>query len=90
MSIQVYIHKTHRQFTGDRETVDVAGSTVGECLDHLVRQHPDLQNMLFDGKGKLHNTLEIYLNMESTYPEELAKPTREGDEIFITLMLAGG
>jgi molybdopterin converting factor small subunit len=90
VSIQVHIHKTHRQYTGGREIIDVTGATVGECLDHLVRQYPDLQNMLFDGKGKLHNTLEIYLNMESTYPEELARPTRDLDEIFITLMLAGG
>jgi hypothetical protein len=30
------------------------------------------------------------VNMESTYPEELAKPVRDGDEIHITLMLSGG
>ncbi len=45
---------------------------------------------IFNEKGKLLNTLEIYLNMESTFPEELAKPTRDGDEIYITLLLAGG
>ena len=90
MSIQVHIHKTHRQYTGGQKVVDVSGTTVGECLQHVTRRYPELEKILFDKKGRLHNTLEIYLNMESTYPEELAKPTRDGDEIYVTLMLAGG
>lgn len=90
MSIKVHLHKTHRQFTNGREAVDVKGNTVGECLHRLVQKYPDLEKVLFDGKGNLQKTIEIYLNMESTYPQELAKPTKESDEIHIILMLAGG
>lgn len=89
MSIKVNLHRTHRQLTGDLETVEVEGSTIGECLERLVEQHPAMQAALFE-KGKLRNTIEIYLNMESTYPDELARPTRDGDEIHVTVMLAGG
>jgi hypothetical protein len=70
--------------------VDVQGQTVGECLQHLVRQYPDLAPALFDGKDKLQKTIEIYLNMQSTYPDELAKKTQDGDMIHVTLLLAGG
>ena len=90
MSLKVHLHKTHRQFTDGLDAVDVKGDTVGECLQHLVQKYPDLEKVIFDGKNKLQKTIEIYLNMESTYPEELAQPTKDGDEIHIVLMLAGG
>ena len=90
MSIKVHLHKTHRRFTDGLETVDVEGHTVGECLQQLIRQYPDLEPALFDGKDKLQKTIEVYLNMQSTYPDELAKNTQDGDMIHIILMLAGG
>jgi hypothetical protein len=31
-----------------------------------------------------------YVNHESAYPGELKKTTRDGDEIYLTFMLAGG
>lgn len=90
MSIRVYLHKTHRPHVDDLESVEVSGQTVGECLQHLVRRYPQLASVLFDDHEKLHKTVEVYLNMQSTYPEELAKPTKSGDVIHITLLLAGG
>jgi molybdopterin converting factor small subunit len=90
LSIRVYLHKTHRQYVDDLESVTVTGDTVGECLQDLIRRYPRLAPKLFDGSDKLLTTVEVYLNMQSTYPEELAKPTQNGDEIHITLLLAGG
>ena len=90
MSISINIHKTHRQFANGLEVVDVEGQTVGECLNHLVQQFPALKDVLFDKKGKLLNVIEIYVNMESAYPEELAKKVKDGDKINILVMLAGG
>jgi molybdopterin converting factor small subunit len=90
VSIQVHIHKTHRQHTNGKEAVEVEGKTVGECLKHLVGQFPDMEKELFGKKGDLRNLIEIYINMESAYPNELAKPVKDGDEIYITFMLAGG
>jgi hypothetical protein len=46
--------------------------------------------MLFDKKGTLLNAIEIYINLKSAYPGELVKPVKDGDDIHITLMLAGG
>jgi hypothetical protein len=56
----------------------------------LVERYPELKPQVFDTGGKLQRTIEIYLNMTSAFPNELAKPTRDGDQIHITLMLAGG
>jgi len=90
VSINISIHRTHRQFTGGLDTVEVQGNNVGDCLEDLIRQFPDMRNALFDKKGKLLNAVEIYINQKSAYPDELAKPVKDGDDIHITLMLAGG
>ena len=90
MSINLSIHRTHRQFTDGLDSVEVEGNSVGNCLDDLIRQFPDMRNALFDKKGKLLNAIEIYINLKSAYPDELLKPVKDGDDIHITLMLAGG
>ena len=90
MSITLNIHKTHRQCTQGQETVQVDGGTVGECLDVLIAKYPGMKEVLFSGEGKLKNQIEIYLNKESTYPNELRKKVQPGDEIYIIVMLAGG
>ena len=90
MGIKVHIHKIHRQHTNGMETVEVEGNNVGDCLKHLVNQFPGIEKGVFDKKGNLRNIIEIYINLESAYPDELAKPVKDGDEIYITLVLAGG
>lgn len=90
MSVKVSIHKTHRHLTGGLEKIDVNGQTVGECLNNLIKIYPGMSKVLFKPAGKLHPLIEIYVNMKSAYPEELKKTVNDGDEIFITLMLAGG
>ena len=90
MSIQVHIHGTHREATNGKGVVETKGNTVGECLANLVQAYPDMQEVLFEKNGKLRNLIEVYVNHESAYPDELKKTTRDGDEIHLTFMLAGG
>jgi molybdopterin converting factor small subunit len=90
MSIRVNIHKTHRQYTDGLAVVEVEGKTVGDCLSNLIKQFPGIKDAVFDKNGKLLNVVEIFVNMQSAYPGELARPVVDGDEIHITVMLAGG
>ena len=90
MSVTVSLHGTHRQYTGGLEVVEVQGETVGDCLDHLANEYPGIGQALFEKKGKLKRHIEVYLNLKSTYPQELAMPVKDGDEIYITVLLAGG
>jgi molybdopterin converting factor small subunit len=90
VSVSVYLHKTQRRFAAGQERVEVEGKTVGACLRELVDRYPPLKPQLFDGHGGLQKTVEIYLNMTSAYPDELSRPTADGDQIHVTLMLAGG
>jgi len=90
MSVKVHVHVTHRQHTNGLDVVAAEGKTVGECLNHLVRQYPGMEKALFAKKDKLHNFVEVFLNNTTAYPNELAKPIKDGDEIALLVMLAGG
>jgi molybdopterin converting factor small subunit len=72
------------------EVVSVEGNTVGECLSHLVQQYAGMEKALFAKKDKLRNVVEVFLNHATAYPNELAKPVKDGDEITLLVMLAGG
>ena len=90
MPVKVHIHITHRQFTNDLEVVAVEGNTVGECLNHLIKQFPGMEKALFAKKDKLLNVVEVFLNHATAYPNELTKSVKDGDEINLLVMLAGG
>jgi len=90
VAVKVNLHLTLRQFTNGQEMVEVDGKTVGECLKNVVREFPAMESSIFAKNGKLANVVEIYLNLQSAYPNELARPVKDGDEIHVTMMLAGG
>jgi len=90
VAVKVNLHLTLRQFTNGQEMVEVHGKTVGECLKNVVKKYPAMESSLFAKNGKLSNIVEIYLNLQSAYPNELARPVKDGDEIHLTMMLSGG
>ena len=90
MSIKINVSLFLHQYTNGREVVEVNGSTVGQCLDHLVKQFPSIEQWLFDNSGKLHSYIDVYVNGKSAYPEELVKPVKSGEELYILFMVDGG
>jgi molybdopterin converting factor small subunit len=90
VAVTIYIPLIHRHLSDDVGTAEVDGKTVGECIHQLVKRFPNLQSAIFDEKGELQNLLEVFLNSESAYPGELARSTKDGDEIHITTILSGG
>jgi MoaD family protein len=73
-----------------RNVIDVRGSTVGECLNQVVKRFPSIKKQLFTSTGELFNNVLISVNGESAYPEQLAKPVKDGDELKIVFMISGG
>ena len=90
MSIKIDIPSYLQPFTNNMEVVEVNGSTVGECLNYLVKQFPSIEKMLFTKTGKLLGYVGIYVNGEDAYPEELAKPIKDGDGLHILYIIGGG
>ena len=90
MSIKMKLHTMLQECADGKEEVEVEGITVGECINDLIRQYPATKNELFDRRGRLLGFFDIYVNAVSSYPEELKKAVNDGDEITITVFLAGG
>lgn len=77
-------------YTDGAATMDVAGSTIQECLDQLLEQYPKTRNVLLDGRGRLSHAADIRLNGESVRSDEFSRPVKDGDEILVMFMLGGG
>lgn len=70
---------------------EVNGNTVGQCLNHLIKQFPSVKKEIFDDDGEVAATARIFVNGENAFPEELAKPVRDGDVIdIIPMAISGG
>ena len=91
MGVKINIFYPHlQQFTENQNAVDVDGTTVSECLAHLVKKFPGIEKGIFDENGQLLNFVYFFINGKGTYPTDLATPVKDGDELTIALLLAGG
>src|SRR5215470_4454580 len=80
-----------RQYAGGQAAVPVEATQVGEALDKLTAQFPDLKKHLFDAGGKLRNFVNVYVNDEDIrYQQSEETPIKDSDEISIIPSIAGG
>src|SRR5512145_1532766 len=80
-----------RQYVGGQASVTVEATLIGEALDKLTAQFPDLRKHLFDANGKLRNFVNIYINDEDIrYLQKEDTAIKEKDEISIVPSIAGG
>jgi len=86
----IRIHQALRHLTNNQSAVEVDGKTVGKCLAELVERFPGMKPKLFGTNGKLLSYVDIYVNAESSYPEELDKAVNDGDTLSVTIIIAGG
>lgn len=68
--------------------VSVNGDSVVQCLEQLGDQLPDVKNWLFRKDGNLSSLVEIYINHENVCGQGLSKPVKDGDEIFVQMMIS--
>lgn len=90
VSVAINIPQFWQPVTGGVKVVEASGDTVGDCLGDLVKRFPGLGAKLFGEDGKLRGYLGVYVNGESTYPDELGRKVNEGDELHIINIIAGG
>ena len=90
MSIELQISSVFARYANNQTIITVNGSTVGECLDDLFQQFPDLKKIFLDKDGKLLRAYDIYINGASAYPKEMTKPVKDGDKLHIIPVIYGG
>ncbi len=91
MPVTVSIPTPLRGFTGGRDAVALAGSTVGEVLERLLAAHTGLKRHLMQDDGRLRTFVNLYLNdTDIRQLESTATPVTEGDVLTIVPSIAGG
>ena len=84
----VWIPPLLRDLTGDRESIRVAGATVGELLDALESQCPGVKARLCDG-ARLRSGLAVVINADVARLG-LAESVAASDEVHFVQAIAGG
>ncbi len=80
-----------RQYADKRDSIEVSGGTVGEALDALTMQYPELRRHLFTDEGKLRSFVNVYVSDEDIrYLNKDATPVKDTDTISIVPSIAGG
>ena len=88
---KIHIPTPLRQYAGKQASIDVQGATVGEAMNALLAQHPELRKHLYTDDGKLRAFVNLYLNDEDIrYLQKEATALKEGDNISIVPSIAGG
>ena len=90
MSVNITIPGFLQRTTNGIKTAKVHGNTVGDCLYKLVELFPSIGNELLDEQGELLPYVDIRVNRQTGWPEKLAKPVKDGDELHILFMIGGG
>jgi MoaD family protein len=88
---KIHIPTPLRQYVGKQAAVEVSGATVGDAMNALVAQHPDLRKHLYTEEGKLRAFVNLYVNDEDIrYLQKEATALKDGDQISIVPSIAGG
>jgi molybdopterin converting factor small subunit len=87
MTITIKIAQMLLQYTDNRETVEVEGSTVRECLENLVKRYPELRPWIFAPNEAPVITL---LNNELVNSDHLDLKVNKNDKIALIPVVAGG
>lgn len=88
---KILIPTALRQFTEQQDSVQVSGATVGEALQQLTTEYPNLRKNLFNEQGKLRSFVNVYVNDEDIrHLEKSETPVEDGATISIVPSIAGG
>ena len=87
----VWLPTPLRKFSGELETVEIPGETVGEVLQNLTESYPDLRRRLFSDDGSVRRFINVFANDEDIrFQENLETRLADGAEVRIVPAIAGG
>ncbi len=90
MSIKVHLTPYFRDVVERNDSLEANGHTVREIIEDIDKKYPGFKQECIDEQGKLYSFLEIYVNQESAFPDELNRKVSDNDEITILTVIGGG
>jgi molybdopterin converting factor small subunit len=90
-TVTIQIPTALRQQVGDQDSIEMAGSTVGEVLGSLASQYPELGKRLYKDDNELNRFINVYLDDEDIrFLNNLDTELKGGEELAIVPAIAGG
>jgi molybdopterin synthase sulfur carrier subunit len=92
MSVKVKIPTQLRELAGGVAEVEVSGAaTVGELLEKLGTDHPQLLERIVDEGGEIRRFINVYVGDEDVrFLEGVNTPIEESSAVSILPAVAGG
>lgn len=88
MAVTIKLNLPLQKLAGNREKIEVSGSTVKQCLDDLVRQIPEAKRYVYNDDGSL--ALLFLLNNEALDDQDVNYSLAENDELWLLSVVSGG
>ncbi len=89
--VKVKIPAVFQKTTGGVAAVEAQAATVGESVKEIVKQHPNLQKMLYDKDGQLASFILVFVNGKSVQKDDRTSfPLKDGDEVQLMMTIGGG
>ena len=76
--------------TQGQAEVQVEGTTVRECIDAVGRQFPGFAEQVFDGQGRVHRFVTLFINGDEIDRAEVDTAVAPTDEVEVLAAIAGG
>jgi molybdopterin synthase sulfur carrier subunit len=75
------------EMAGGRRELELDGATVGEVLQALEREHPDIRGWILDERGLIRDHINVFVNKE--YGREDTS-VGAGDRLHVLPAISGG
>ena len=90
MSVKVNLTPYFRDVVNKNDSLEANGHTIREVIEDIDRRYHGFKRECIDEEGQVHSFLEIYINQESAFPDELNRKVNDNDEITILTVIGGG
>ena len=92
VSLKIFLPDLAEVIGSKEVEVEFAGGTVIDFIDHLITRYGHAaKQALFDESGSLDPMIQVFVNGEAWVAgEELDETLKDGDELVLMLMMAGG
>ena len=91
MSVTVQIPTALRRHTGGTGKVTCSPANLGDLMNALADQFPDLKPHLRDEAGQIRRFLNVYVNEEDIrFLGGASYAFQDGDEVLLVPSIAGG
>jgi len=91
MKIKVRVPLSIHKLTGNKTEFECQGDTVEELFANLNSQYPAIIEILFDKEGRIRPPFSLFVNSRIVkFLKKKKIPLKDGDEILIMQLVAGG